>query len=204
MEISTSILVTLYVIMLGPLKLIGPYALVTAGADSKLRLKIINKAVIVSTITALLLAVLAGYLVSKLNLSLGILAVIMGIYMLVWAFANSLGRIGDDATKIEEISVKLALFPLAFPGIIPAHGIALLILSSTLEGKSNWFENIQFTLVLIVSVMLINWLFMLALPRLLKFTGVIFWKVLGRVLAVILSAAALQIIYSGMKLLNIF
>ena len=202
MEVSTSILVTLYLIMLGPLKLITPYSLATAGAHNKLLSQIAFRATIVSVITAALIAILAGYLISRLNLSPGVLAITMGFYMLLWSFTNALGRVGDDVPKTDELSIKLAYFPIAMPGIIPPHGVALLILSTVVQG-GNWFENIQFTLMLIVIVMAINWLFMLVIPSLLKLTGIKFWKVLSRVVAVIMSVVSLQIILFGLKALEI-
>ncbi len=54
---------------------------------------------------------------------------------------------------------------------------------------------------LIVVVMFLNWLFMLAASSLMKFP--VFWIIVGRIVAVIVSALALQIIHFGLRDLGI-
>ena len=57
--------------------------------------------------------------------------------------------------------------------------------------------------ILILVVMVLNWLFMLAIPSLMKFPGPGFWRVVSRVTGVIIAAMALQIILFGLRDLGI-
>ena len=68
MQIEITILITMYIIMLGPFKVIGPYASMTANADLPLKRQIAFKATLISTIVSLLIAVFGGYVMSRFNM----------------------------------------------------------------------------------------------------------------------------------------
>ena len=189
MQIEITILITMYIIMLGPFKVIGPYASMTANADLPLKRQIAFKATLISTIVSLLIAVFGGYVMSRFNMSVGVVAITMGLFLLHWAVSNALAQPGQSPPPPEKPTVKLAIFPIAMPGIIPPQGIALLVLSSDLLLDAKEINGLMIIIVLIVAVMVLNYLFMLTNTWLMKL-GVAFWTIFGRVLAVIYTTIA--------------
>ncbi len=204
MEIPIPLLVTLYLIVLGPLKLIGPFARMTANADRTLERQIAIRAFASSTIISLVIAGLGGYLMSRLHLSAGTLAVAMGFFLAHWAVRNALAQTGQmSPPPPDQPSIRLAIFPVSIPVIIPPQGIALLVLSTDLQIETHFVNGLLLVIVLILAVMGLNWLCMLAARPLMKFPGPVFWEIFGRVVAVILSALALQIVIFGLRDLGI-
>jgi len=204
MEIEIAVLMTLYGILLGPLKVLGPFAVTTAKADEQLMRRIAFRAFGLSTGISLLLAVVGGFLMSRLNLSVGTLAITMGAFMGHWAVTNALAPPSQSPpSPPDDPSIAMAVIPITTPAIIPPQGVALLELSSNLEIQAHSHYGLVLVVGVIVGVMLLNLLFMLYHRSLIKFTGAIFWQVLGRLLAVVLSAAALQIILGGCRELGI-
>lgn len=199
MEIPTTILITLYIILLGPLKVIVPFARTTANADRGLRRQIATRAAALSTVVSLVIAGLGGYVMSRFNLSVGVLTITMGFFMGHWAVRNALAQPVQGSPSPDQPTTALAIFPVSIPMIIPPQGIALLVLSTDLLIETQFLDGPLFVAKLILAVMGLNWLFMLAAQSLMKFPGLAFWGIVGRIVAVIISAMALQIIFSGFR-----
>ena len=200
MEISITHLATLYMIVLGPLKVIGPFAMTTLNADRALQRKIACRAFLLSTVISLVIAALGGFLMSRLNMSVGTLAIVMGIFLGHWALQTALAQ-NVQTTPPEQPNIEVAIFPISLPVIIPPQGVALLVLSTDIELEAHAGYGLLLVMALIVLVMFLNWLFMLAAPSLMKFS--VFWIIVGRIVAVIVSALALQIILFGLRDLGI-
>lgn len=200
MEISITHLATLYMIVLGPLKVIGPFALTTLNADRALQRKIAGRAFGLSTVISLVIAALGGFLMSRLNMSVGTLAIAMGIFLGHWALQTALAQ-NTQTSPPERPTIEVAIFPVSLPVIIPPQGVALLVLSTEIELEAHAGYGLLLVMALIVVVMLLNWLFMLAASSLMKFP--VFWIIVGRIVAVVVSALAMQIILFGLRDLGI-
>jgi multiple antibiotic resistance protein len=200
MEISIIHLATLFTIVLGPLKVIGPFAVTTRNADPALKRQIASRAFVLSTIISLVIAALGGFLMSRLNMSTGTLAIVMGFFLGHWSLQTALAK-NAQAAPPELPTIDVAIFPISLPVIIPPQGVALLVLATDLELEAHAGYGLLLVMALIVVVMFLNWLFMLAAPWLMKFP--VFWIIVGRIVAVIVSALALQIIIFGLRNLGI-
>jgi multiple antibiotic resistance protein len=205
MELPIGHLITLCFILLGPLKVFGIYGQATVHADRALRLRIANVSVILATFVCVLLAGLGGFLVSRFELSIGALAIVMGIFLGHWAWGRAMG-INAPAEKVpnpEEPTKALAITPIAFPGIVPPQGVALLVLSSTMAFEAHEQSELLTVIAILLGVMAVNWIFFVSATALMKFPGLLFWMLLSRTLGVVAAVLALQIILFGFRDLGI-
>ena len=202
MDTPLPFLVTVFVIVLGPFKLIAPFVRATANADPALTRKIARRAFAWATVTAFVIVGLGGYLMSRLELSNGAVWVTMGFFLAHWAVRNAVAEEGQGPPTSAEPSLQLAVFPVALPGIIPPHGIALLVLAGDLQIESGLVDDLLLY-GLILSVMGLNWLCMVGAGRLMRFPGPVPLAIASRVVAVILSASAVQVILRGLRALEI-
>lgn len=199
MVVSISILIMLYMVMLGPFKLIGPFYINTLHADNDLRRKIALKAVVLSTVVSITIVAIGSYLTTRLNLSLDVLTIMMGFFMAHWSVQNALAKPGQPIKPPENPTIDLAIFPVALPEIIPPQAIALLVLSSSIhvDEMENQMSSVMTIGLIILGVMVLNWLAMITAPALMKFP--VFWGIVARIVAVLLAAVSLQIILSGLN-----
>ncbi len=203
MDIPSAQLITLYFILLGPLKVFGIYGQAATHADRPLQLYIAHMSVAVATAVAIVLVLAGGFLMSRFDLSAGTLAVVMSVFLAHWAWGRSMGIEAptEKVSNPENPSKLLAISPIAFPGILPPQGVVLLILSSTMVIESDGFVRSDLLTVigLVVGVMFINWISFLSVGALMKFPGRIFWMLLSRTLGVVAAALSLKILLFGLR-----
>jgi multiple antibiotic resistance protein len=195
---------TFLILMLGPFKIIGPFAQVTSGADPALRRQIALQAILFSSI-ALLIAGFAGeYILTKYTIPLPILALTAGIILFLVALQNTLSQFAPKTSDREmwkgpAPTLKEALTPIAFPTIVTPYGIAALVvfLSFTNELGAQLMIG-----VLVLVIMLLNLVVMLNVWRIGPVLN-IGLAVLGAVIGVIQVALGLQIINNSLMALGI-
>jgi multiple antibiotic resistance protein len=202
MEINLGTLITMYMIMLGPIKLILPFAFTTSQADPKLKRAIALKATIWGLVVAIICLLAGDYVVHKFLLSEGTLLIAISIFL--GAFAYSLANVGDpsrsaSASAPPSPSKDLAIFPIAFPGIIPAQGFGLLVLSTQVSYSDAPLDGLFLLLGLAVIMMILNYIFMIGASAILKVTGRYFWLLLSRFLSPLFVAMAIHLLLKGLK-----
>jgi multiple antibiotic resistance protein len=199
---------TFLFLMLGPFKIIGPFAKVTKGMDAVQTRKIALEAVLFS-ILALLLAALVGEIaLDSYGIPLPILALSAGLILFLVALINILKQFepfeleNEESKTVEQSSkfvLKVALAPLAFPTIVTPYGIAALVvflaLSPDLQGR--------FTIGAIVfAIMLLN-LFVMIMQRRIFSVLSIALPILGAVLGIVQVALGLRIIHNSLKMMGL-
>jgi len=195
---------TFLVLMLGPFKIIGPFAKVTKGADAALTRRIAVQAILFSTI-ALLIAAFAGeYILNKYTIPLPILALTAGIILFLVALQNTLNQFGSktsasEASTVSPPTLQQALTPIAFPTIVTPYGIAALVVF--LAFSSDLSAQLMIGLVVLV-IMLLNLVVMLNVWRIGPVLNIAL-AVIGAVIGVIQVALGLQIINNSLKALGI-
>ena len=204
MQFPLAHVVTFLILMLGPFKIIGPFAKATKGADAALTRRIALQAILFSTI-ALLIAAFAGeYILNKYTIPLPILALTAGIILFLVALQNTLNQFGPKTPDSEALTVspptlKQALTPIAFPTIVTPYGIAALVVF--LSFSSNLQAQLMIGAVVLV-IMLLNLVVMLNVWRIGPVLNIAL-AVIGAVLGVIQVALGLQIINNSLKALGI-
>src|SRR4249919_1965825 len=121
---------TILFLMLGPFKIIGPYMKMTEGADPALARRIAVRAIIYSSLALLLAATIGEKILGNYGIPLPILAMTGGIILFLVALINVIQQFGWQTSRFErkeEPSMKMAMYPLAFPTIVTPYGIAAVI-----------------------------------------------------------------------------
>jgi multiple antibiotic resistance protein len=195
---------TFLVLMLGPSKIIAPFVSLTAGADTTLERKIALLAVAFSGAALLLAGFFGESIISKYGIPLPILALSGGVILFVVALSETTRplkseRPGDAPSGRAPPKVRSALTPLAFPTIVPPHGIAALVVFLAFTPGLTGRMMIG---LIVVGILLADLLVMIIARRLVAAIGTVL-AVVGAVLGIVQVALGLQIIYNSLIALGL-
>jgi multiple antibiotic resistance protein len=193
---------TFFFLMLGPVKLIGPFAQITRKADSVLTRKIAVRAFAFSSISLLLAVILGENSLRKYNIRVPVLAIAAGIILFLVALRTVMEQFDPDAhnepPRQYEPNLQHAFFPLAFPTIVTPYGLAAVIVCMSLTPEYLDRAEIGAVLAALMVVNLLAMLFAKPLLRYLQMPLMLFGVVLG----VIQVALGLSIIFRGLQALG--
>jgi multiple antibiotic resistance protein len=187
-------------LMLGPFKIIGPFAKITQGADPKLTRQIAFRAMIFSSIALLLAAILGARIMNNFTIPLPILAISGGLILFLVALLNIIKQFGSPAVTQEKAitpTLDMAINPLAFPTIVTPYGIAAVIIFLALSPDLNSKLTVG---VIVLTIMAVNLIFMLITRYIFKFLAV-FLALLGAILGIVQVALGLMVIYNNIRIL---
>jgi multiple antibiotic resistance protein len=187
-----------FFLTLGPIKIIGPFAKMTQGADIWLAHRIALRAILFSIFALLLAALVGERFLQRYNMPLPVLALAGGIVLFLVALQAILQQFTPPARSEGQApapTLNMAITPIAFPIIVTPYGIAALIVFITLS--PDWAGRLVIGVILL-GIMLLNMVAMLLARHLLRFLGV-FLQVLGAVLGIIQVALGLQIIVASLQ-----
>ncbi len=191
-----------FFLMLGPLKILGPFVQMTHGADATFARRLALRAFFYSCIALVVAAVIGENSMQKFHISVPVLAIAAGIILFLVALRTIMEQFDGNATRPAatiEPSLRLAISPLAFPTIVTPYGVAAVIicvsLTPDLLTKSAIFGAL-------LGLMLLNLVAMLYARPVLKYLGMPM-QLLGTVLGIIQVALGLQIILAGLRRLGI-
>lgn len=198
-----SYIFTFLFLMLGPFKIIGPFAKITGSAESALMYRIALLSIGFSSAALLIAAVLGETILSSYNIPVPVLALSAGVILFLVALQSVLEQFtphGEDAERGEtKPGMNMALSPLAFPTIVTPYGIAALVVFITVS------PDMQTKLMIgaiVLAIMLLNLLVMVMTRHILPVMRILL-PILGAVLGVVQVALGLQIINNSLKALGI-
>jgi multiple antibiotic resistance protein len=193
---------TFFFVMLGPLKILGPYARSTINMDIGSARRLAIKAVAISILVGVLGAVVGQGIIVSWGLSLSALLISAGLIMLLIALRAILSHYQSPPPPAPEESdptgLKASPFSLAFPTIVTPYGVAALIL---LLGASRGAHDLNI-FGIFIAVMAINLLAMWFARPILKYTSGAL-QVLGALFGVLQVALAVQMMLGGFRLLGV-
>ena len=193
------------ILMLGPIKIIGPLFKATNGADATQFRQIVVWATIFSALGLLIAGFLGESILSSYGIPLPILVLSGGIILFLVALRNVLDQFEaheppkGEAKAPPAAAMKVALMPLAFPAIVTPYGIAALIV---LLAFSDGQEGRLTIGAAVVAIMVLNLIVMLAARRLATVLAFVL-PILGAVLGVVQVALGLQIINNALQMLGV-
>jgi len=198
---------TFLFLMLGPFKIIGPFAQITKGADAALTNRIALLSIMFASLALLIAALLGERILSSYGIPIPVLALSAGIILFLVALKGILQQFtphDDDladtvAKPTMKMSMKMAMTPLAFPAIVTPYGIAALVVFLALS------PDLQGRLVIgaiVLAIMLLNLFVMLMTRHILPVMSILL-PILGAVLGVVQVALGLQIINNSLRALSV-
>jgi multiple antibiotic resistance protein len=204
-QIALGQFLPILILMLGPIKIIGPFLKATNGADATRTRQIAVWATIFSALGLLIAGFLGDSILSSYGIPLPILVLSGGIILFLVALKNVLDQFeahespkGEDKTPPGP-AMKVALMPLAFPAIVTPYGIAALIV---LLAFSDGQEGRLTIGAAVVAIMVLNLIVMLTARRLGTVLSFVL-PILGAVLGVVQVALGLQIINNALQMLGV-
>ena len=193
---------TFMFVMLGPLKIIGPFAKMTKGADAAFTRQIALRSTLFASLALLLAALLGESFLRSYGIPVPVLALSAGIILFLVALKNILEQFTPPALHSEGIAgpaptptLNMAFSPLAFPTIVTPYGIAAFVVFLALS------PDLQGQLVIggiLLTIMLLNLIVMIVTRHIPPLLGLLL-QILGAVLGVIQVALGLQIIHNSLR-----
>ena len=187
-------------LMLGPFKIIGPFAKITLGADPILVRKIAIRSILFSSAALLIAAFLGEMIITKYGIPLPILGIAAGIILFLVALLNVIQQFAPieihDKILITP-TLNMAMNPIAFPTIVTPYGIAAVIVILAYSPEFNSKLEVG---AIVLGIMVLNLIVMLITKYVFKFLS-IFLAILGAILGVIQVALGLLIINNQLRIL---
>ena len=191
---------TLLFVMLGPVKMLGPFAKITQHADPVFIRNIAIRAIFYSIITLTVAAFLGEKIIIRVAVPVPILALSGGIILFLVALLGVIqqfepgkpyeGPVGNPPPEV-------ALYPLTFPTIVTPYGIAAVIVFNTLNPD---LRNKLILGAIVVGIMVLNLLVMLFARPFFKPLAITL-AILGAILGVLTVSLGAKIIYNNLSIL---
>lgn len=188
-------------LMLGPIKILGPFVQMTRGSDAAFAKRLAFRAFLYSCATLAFAAVIGEKSMRKFRISVAVLGIAAGIILFLVALQTVMQQFDSEkqARHEYEPTLKLAVSPLAFPTIVTPYGVAAVIVFMTLTPD---FVTKSEIFAVLLGLMLLDLVAMLFAEPVLKYAGMPL-QLLGTVLGIIQVALGLQIIVAGLRGLGV-
>lgn len=186
---------TLMFIMLGPLKLLGPYAQATAGLPPAGAKRLALNVVALATLSVVIGGFAGAGLLQKWHITAEVLEVAGGLIFLLVALKSVMQQYGQPREAAPPAAAPPKAAALVFPLVLTPYGIAalILLLSLSVDGSRTFW-----LVAIVLAIMLLNLLAMVYAQAIVgKFALPL--RILGAILGVLQVALALQIMVVGLK-----
>jgi multiple antibiotic resistance protein len=201
--ISASEMLIFFFLLLGPIKIVGPFVKLTAGAEPRFCRQLAVRGILLAA-GALAVATLLGETVlDRYHIRVPVLAVTGGLILFLTALDTVMRQFhGPAASDAQDapLSLSLAASPLAFPTIVTPSGIAAVIVFVVLS--PDWAGKLTIGL-LLLAILLLDLIAMLYAQAILKWLALPLC-ILGAVLGVIQVALGLNIILVNLSRIGVF
>jgi multiple antibiotic resistance protein len=188
-------------LMLGPIKIVGPFAKITHGADATLTRNLAIRAIFFASLALLVAAVAGEAFLRSYTIPIPVLVLAAGIVLFLVALQGILQQFAPPAHPAGEPAstptLAMAITPIAFPTIVTPYGIAAVIVFLALSPDNG--TKLKIGAILLV-VMALNLMAMLLARSILRVMGLVL-QILGAVLGIIQVAIGLDLIVTAVKAL---
>lgn len=192
--------ITLFVVV-DPMGTVPVFLFATSGSDSKRRRAIALRAILVAAGILFFFLVFGQFLLEAMNLSLVSFQIAGGIVLLLFALTMIFGT-PKPTREIEDApdDMQSAVFPIAIPSIAsPGAMLAIVLLT---DNNRFAVEEQAITAGLLAAVLLVTLGFMLLAAPIHRLIGTSGENIISRVMGVILTAVAIDIVLNAFAQLN--
>ena len=192
---------TFFFLMLGPLKILGPYVQITAKGDAAFARRLAFRGFAYSCVALLVAAISGENSLRQYHIPVPILAIAAGVILFLVALRTVMEQFdtrADTPPKVYEPELRYSLAPLALPTIVTPYGVAAVIICMALSPQYLIKGEIYAAL---LGLMILNLVAMLFAKPIVKYLGPLL-LLSGTVLGVIQVALGLTIIFSGLHALG--
>ncbi len=185
-------------ITIGPTKAMILYASLTEGEDAESKRRIAIRAVTVAAVVLVIFSLLGEAILHTFHITLPALKLAGGLILLRFALhmVASEEPEPDEHAPHRKVSPRVAIYPLAMPLMATPQGIvAIVVLSAARPGMG---ASILLT-VLVLLILGFNLLCLLYSERVLSAIGPSGLQVITRIVGLLLTALAIQMMISGFQ-----
>jgi multiple antibiotic resistance protein len=201
--VSVGAMLTFFFLLLGPIKILGPFVKLTRGAEPGFCRQLAVRGILLAAGALGAAAVIGEKLLDNFRIGVPVRAKTGGLILFLTALETVLqqfrGPPGADAKDLP-LSLSLAVSPLAFPTIVTPSGIAAVIIFVTLS--PDLAGELTIGLLLLV-ILLLDLLAMLYARAILKWLALPLY-LLGAVLGVVQVALGLNVILMNLSRIGVF
>lgn len=193
----------LFFVMLGPIKIIGPFAAMMQDAEEKSCRKLAVHAFAIASATTLIAAAVGRAILENWHVSLGALLIAGGVILFLVALRQVLQQYApapEAEVRPQSAAFGAMAVRLAFPTIVTPYGIATVIILLSVSPDIRYVVGVAAAL---IAVMVLNLLAMLYARRILKAVGLMPLQIVGTVLMVMQVALGVQMILGGLRLIGV-
>jgi multiple antibiotic resistance protein len=199
--LSLGMTFTAFLVMLGPVKLVAPFAALTAAMDEREARKLAARSILFACAGGAVAALVGVQTLTSWEIPPAVLHAAAGLILLLVALRTVLAQY-EPAAEAPPASAPprdVALSPLAFPTILAPHGIAIFILLLAISADP---MKDAATLALFAVVMALNWTVMHFARPIVRRGGAAL-AILGAVLGVLQVALALKMIFDALRSMQV-
>lgn len=196
-------IITIFIMLLGPIRLIPAFAKITSGYDTDFKRKAAVRGTLIAVAIGLFVALSGRGLVEKYEVSFASLELAAGLILLLSAIRTIFPVVQPELPVQPNMApLQFALSPLATPTIISPMGIAAILLFTMIEGT---FPGITRAVILVfLGVMAANFLVMYFHGQILKIPGLVpLIQLFGAILVVMQVALAVDTMIAALDSLGI-
>jgi multiple antibiotic resistance protein len=194
-----------FFLMLGPIKIVGPFVRITRALDDAARRQLAIRAFLISSASTVIAAIIGHTVLQNWHVSLGALLLAGGVVLFLVALTQVLQQYASPSPEAiaagDGPGHAADAARIAFPTVVTPYGIAVVIIVlATSPGLAYGIAVIA----ILLGVMLLNLLAMLYARQILGTIGIMPLQVLGAVLSVLQVALGVQMILWALAMLGIF
>jgi len=193
-----------FFLMLGPIKIVGPFARITKALDDAARRQLATRAFLISSATTVIAAIIGHSVLQNWHVSLGALLLAGGVVLFLVALTQVLQQYATpspEALAAADGSGHADAARIAFPTVVTPYGIAVVIIILATSPNLVYAGAV---IAILLAVMALNLLAMLYARQILRTVGIMPLQVLGAVLSVLQVALGVQMILWSLAMLGIF
>jgi multiple antibiotic resistance protein len=195
--VTWGMIFALLFLMLGPIKLLGPFASATKNTDRTFRLRLATRAFFFSIAAVTIAAALGKRMLDNFAIPVQVLQIAAGVILFLVALQAVMQQYSParPAERTEPPTLAMAFSPLAFPTIVTPYGIAAVTILVTLA------PTIEIGLMVagaVYVILFLDWLAMLGAHLIVRWFGPLL-LLLGVVLGVNQVALGLQLVLGGIS-----
>jgi multiple antibiotic resistance protein len=184
-------------LMLGPIKLLGPFATATKDSDRVFRFRLATRAFLFAVGAVTIAAALGKRMLDNFAIPVQVLQIAAGVILFLVALQAVMQQYSTarPSGPSEPPSLAMAFSPLAFPTIVTPYGIAAVTILITLAPT---IQTAVMVAGVVYFILFLDWLAMLGAHVIVRWLGPVLLLV-GVVLGVNQVALGLQLILGGIS-----
>jgi multiple antibiotic resistance protein len=202
MEFNHAEVIMLLLTAIGPLKVTIVCASLTANSSPEFCKRVAFRSVLISLVVCIVFAVLGEAILRLLKVSIPAFQIGGGIIVLLFSLDMVTGgkqadkeRVDSPEVKNAEPSLDIAVYPLAIPLMASVSGLVAIV---SLLAQRNDLEALLFLAAVIIAIMALNYVCLRSCKYIVQAVGPAALQVIGKLMGVILTALAVELILMGL------